>query len=459
MSASSQHGDGTILMVFMFRGDYLTNELGHEIINLFDADDGKHYIYVNPRGYVNEKKYGKIDTILLVRHVKDFQVEIIAKASKLRLFNGATDVHLSHDNIKYNQALKDTKKKQNNECNSIRYGGKKLVDIFGFNTPGDKQYVLVTYEAGDFRRTKKNEYIDFKNKEIVGEAEMPRQPLTVYYYPKKENGEKIYAHLLKKIIEDDTKWESKKNSQKKIKIDEEIKDNFNYLNIIGKADDELAFSNWFHYYLKNISILNSFAKEVLSMNGAVKIDKFSAKTEVLREKERIDLLVIDADSKQMLVIENKIKSGINRRKKAKNQTQDSGKNKKDQDEMEEEKTEDVCQLAGYRKSAQGIAREKGILDVNRIKYYIFLPNYSTIRKEDCCGYNIVKYDEISKFFEKELNAITSAQNSQYYFDCFVMAQFVKALCRHKSSYPDSLFEDNYRQFIERIKELNSSDRN
>ena len=37
-----------ILMLFLFRGGYLTesNMLGHEIINLFQDDDGHHYIYV-----------------------------------------------------------------------------------------------------------------------------------------------------------------------------------------------------------------------------------------------------------------------------------------------------------------------------------------------------------------------------------------------------------------------------
>ena len=30
----------------MFSGGYLDERLGHEIINLFKADNGRHYIYV-----------------------------------------------------------------------------------------------------------------------------------------------------------------------------------------------------------------------------------------------------------------------------------------------------------------------------------------------------------------------------------------------------------------------------
>ena len=95
MSENEQSVKGTILMVFMFRGEYLKDNLGHEIINLFKADDGNHYIYVNPWGHVNEKDHGKIDTILLVRHISNYQVEIIAKAWDLDIFDGSTKEHMN----------------------------------------------------------------------------------------------------------------------------------------------------------------------------------------------------------------------------------------------------------------------------------------------------------------------------------------------------------------------------
>ena len=53
--------DGIVLMLFMFRGSYLSQKLGHEVINLFEADDGNHYIYVPPYGYVTNMD--KIHTI------------------------------------------------------------------------------------------------------------------------------------------------------------------------------------------------------------------------------------------------------------------------------------------------------------------------------------------------------------------------------------------------------------
>ena len=43
-----------IIINRMFSGGYLNESLGHEIINLFKADNGRHYIYVNPYGTINE---------------------------------------------------------------------------------------------------------------------------------------------------------------------------------------------------------------------------------------------------------------------------------------------------------------------------------------------------------------------------------------------------------------------
>ena len=41
---------GRILLNIMYTGKYISeyNKIGHEIINLFKADDGNNYIYVTP---------------------------------------------------------------------------------------------------------------------------------------------------------------------------------------------------------------------------------------------------------------------------------------------------------------------------------------------------------------------------------------------------------------------------
>ena len=37
----------TIILNRMYAGSYLEEHIGHEVINLFKADDGSNYIYVN----------------------------------------------------------------------------------------------------------------------------------------------------------------------------------------------------------------------------------------------------------------------------------------------------------------------------------------------------------------------------------------------------------------------------
>ena len=431
MSTNEQNGNGTILMVFMFRGDYLTNELGHEIINLFKADDRKHYIYVNPWGYVNEKKYGKIDTILLVRHVKGCQVEIIAKASGLRLFQGATDRHLGHENKNYMQSLNATKAKQNNECDKIEYGGKKLVDIFGFNNPGDRQYVLVTYEAEYFRRTKRIVYIDFKDKEKIGEAGMPRRSLTTYYYPERKKGEKIYDYL-RAIIDNKDYWKDEDDSQQ-INPQKKKNKNENILNVIGKEDDELIFSNWFCYlFRKKYSLLDSFAKDVLEISCGV-----GENYRVLREEDNMDIVIDDYEARRVIVIENKIKSCINGKK------------------------ENCSQLDSYRNKAKEHANILGF-PLDNILFFIFLPDYSAIDKKECerAGYKTVYYSKIYSFFNKiAKKSYAEDKTVRDSFDVFVLKQFVLSLVRHTSRYPDTLFEDTYKLFMEIISTVKDSEEN
>ena len=437
-------GKETILMVFMFRGKYLTNMLGHEIINLFKADDGKHYIYVNPWGNISKDQANKIGTILFVRHTNNYQVEVIAKAWDLsNPFAGSTDVHVHEYGRKdknkkrkgYDQKLKDVKDKQREACKEIRYGKISLTDIFSFNDPDDKQHILVSFKAGQFRRTKRTEVISY-NDEKVDMGEMPRQTLKSYL----EKGDKGYDQI-KTLIENEEKWEDSDDSQT-ISENKREEDSMSILNVIGKADDELAFSNWLHYYFKKNAILNSFAKEVLGLNNA-----FSVKTEVLREEKHIDLLVKDNENKQMLVVENKIKSGINGR-------QVSSLNKSDS------KADATNQLDKYKEVTREIANEEGI-PLEKINYFLFLPNYSSIKYDEtlneCCGYTVIKYKKIYMFFEKILEKYKKGTlGKQDYFEIIVLDQFVKALKRHISSYPDSLFEDTYRQFVERIAELNGS---
>ncbi|WP_297923965.1 PD-(D/E)XK nuclease family protein [uncultured Campylobacter sp.] len=68
-------------------------------------------------------------------------------------------------------------------------------------------------------------------------------------------------------------------------------------------DDELSFSNWIVYYLRNdAQLFLKFASEILRLN-------ISEDAQILREYKNIDIFI--KDQNHAIVIENKIKSGIN----------------------------------------------------------------------------------------------------------------------------------------------------
>ena len=454
MSASGQHENGTILMVFMFRGNYLREKLGHEIINLFMADNKKHYIYVNPWGHVNEKDHGKIETILLVRYVGNRKVKIIAKAWNLSdSYSGVKGRHSRKERTP--QDLLEIKKRQMKDCEEIKYGGKKLADIFNYAEENDKQGILVSYEAGDFRRAKDGLYVDFSKKEEKGN---PACHSLKGYYPSpdekninsenKNPKEKVYDELKKKI-NDNNLWEEGDNSE----IIEKgkngaIKKQFNILNVIGKEDDELAFSNWFSYLLnKNPAMLKDFARRVLNC-------ELSSQAYVLREEKNIDLLIVDPGTNSLVVIENKIKSGINGAKKKQEDLPTTQMNDSNT-ELNSEKTNNYNQLDKYKENANKIAKDIGFPDGTHPKFYAFLPNYN--KKEEGTykskGYEVVWYKEIRNSFSCIL--AQKRDDLKYLdldgsFDLFVLNEFVKALARHESEFPDHLFEDTYSLFVETI---------
>ncbi len=77
-----------IVLNRMFVGDYLTSNLGHEIINLFQADNGNHYLYLNAYGNFNKAHKDKIGTMLMVKSVGGNVVEVIGMAKNIEVVEG-----------------------------------------------------------------------------------------------------------------------------------------------------------------------------------------------------------------------------------------------------------------------------------------------------------------------------------------------------------------------------------
>ena len=75
-----------IMINKMYVGEYISNgfdNIGHEIINLFQADNGKYYIYAMSDGSISNIHDDKVKSILLVRNCGKHTLEILEIAEVL----------------------------------------------------------------------------------------------------------------------------------------------------------------------------------------------------------------------------------------------------------------------------------------------------------------------------------------------------------------------------------------
>lgn len=182
LSSTEQPTRTGIVLNRMYTGSYLSSNLGHEVINMFQADNGKHYLYLNARGNFDKNTGEKISDMLLVRYVGENRLEILAWASELtpapgadksyKKFEPQSEIRKSQGYIissKERKALKienfpeGTFKAWDNEILSdISYGGANLIKIF---EGSEQQNIYITYRAGEFRTPHKGKrlFLEFVN--------------------------------------------------------------------------------------------------------------------------------------------------------------------------------------------------------------------------------------------------------------------------------------------------------
>lgn len=411
-----------ILLNRMYSGNYLTtgNNIGHEVINLFKCDNGKNYIYILSDGSVAKEHNDKISAVLLVRWIGNRSMEILAKAISLkqvlyRRSSGRSDRKELHA-----EQLKFIKE------NKITYGGVRLDSLFQGNLyQGQLDYdsFFVTYEAGDVIKPLRPIYITDKPNELLSDAtyllngvKFSTQSPKMYY----AEGTTAYT-TLEKIINDNALWEQE-NTTETIEANRYWNDdNFNFLKIIRKEYDELAFSNLLaHYFAQAPAIFENFCKEVLGVDDVD--NSYTIERETM---DNIDLLI--QDGKNVIVIENKIKSGINGVR---------------HDIHSEEIQSQLCKYHEYAKS----------ISLGRlVSCFIFSPDYNYFNIENYKSgqyYKVIKYSKIYDFFMKQDKAMFDK-----YFD-----DFLKALHKHTLAVDGELFEEMRRRFATKIIKVNENKR-
>ncbi len=77
--------DEAIVLNRMFTGDYLEENIGHEVINLFKSDNGKYYLYLNALGSFHSIWKSRIKSMLMVRTIQGAKMlEVIGLATGLK---------------------------------------------------------------------------------------------------------------------------------------------------------------------------------------------------------------------------------------------------------------------------------------------------------------------------------------------------------------------------------------
>lgn len=399
-----------IILTRMYVGKYLEENIGHEVINLFRSDNGNNYVYINEDGRINPKYNDAVRAVLLVKYVENGVMEVIAKAEDL-------------EQVLYKTGNIDEEAKTQIDYvdkNRVFYGG---VPVYSVHNDTIAEKLVITFKSNKVRLVKKPFYLiedydktySYESYKLLPEKHFSKQSLKMYYTP--TDFPEDYR-LFEEMLGDDSLWE-KENTTEPIDINE-FSDSYNrkgFLNIIRKEHDELVFSNMLAYFFEeNRSVFVDFTREVL------KIPSLSKNFKIIRESENnIDLWI--EDEKNVIVIENKIKSKIN-------------------GEQKDPYTNKIkSQLKKYYEHSINRRPEKNIY------YFIFSPNYNFINLDKYQAgeyYKLINYSQIYDFFYRNAGKMLHVS----YF-----IEFIDAIEMHSKTVDNTNFEIMKERFIHRIRQL------
>ncbi len=389
-----------IVLNRMFSGDYLKQDnLGHEVINMFKADNGKCYLYLNDKGNFQLSKWrNRIKTMLLVRNSSyKGAYEIIGFATGLQDVYGVN---------KYDRKYID--------ANAITYNGVKLYDLFDKNKKKQKCYI--TFTAEKVYQLKKHAYIAYGENTLAPKASTiilkdVNQPLrSQKQYFSIEETANDYQTLDKWIhgLSTDDYEEVERVNDVAIHSKED-----NFFTFCGIEKSELAFSNAFAYVFRKYPIV---LKNLIKQYADIDISGLRITREI---EDNIDLCV--HTNSHLIIIENKVLSDIN------------GVGKRKKNGLFE------SQLSKYHTYGR---KHKG---KRQSLYFLLVPNHHSI---DLNLY--LKGDAYRKLTYGDLRNELIALNVQ---DLFIQ-ELIKAMEVHSRNFYNQLYDETQHRFAEQINRAN-----
>ena len=440
-----------IILNNMYTGRYITSQgkLGHEIINLFKADDSKFYIWLNSMGICTRKDVNN-STVLMLRSVNSNLYKILGKGVNCQLCPG---VDISRDKGNNNPAFKDERYKKQKAL-KVKYNGKcPMDDIF------DEQDMFATFVADDVREPVGDVY-------LTNDRQLADPANGVYYvgfkiseamraYVNDSSREKEFEDIIKKI-----KWKAITDKVAAQNVQNIAKPTFNFFKLIRKEKDELSFSNALAYFIQEVGIAH-FLENCLSITQS---SFLSDNYQILREKNNIDISFFGDN--YVVIIENKIDANITAdgrvtidaqiNKAIELYCKDASKSEKDQFEITLKNivTKQSCnevqtsQLSKYYLYAVAYLLNKGVSTnevENRIKCFLLIPKYADKRFKSISNflfnskYRIITYEKIYNYFSTQ-----TISANQY------LPDFISALNPLKNEFDNEIEEELKYRFYKTI---------
>ena len=434
-----------IVLNRMYVGDYLSTNLGHEVINLFKADNGNHYIYLNSMGNFASAHKGKIGYMLFVKYHKENEMEVIGMATELTEVVGS-DQSLGQNYKALNKTIHAAQKKfiENEPEGGVKYGKVSILDIFN---NAEQQSIFITYTAGKVYKPVKgsriflrygeniqNEVVDNNLYFALKSYNLPKTSLKSYIYPEENEDRKAdYDNVFEKLICNANLWTTE--DVKRVNVDNsQIQQTVSIFDICQIQNDENRFSYAIAYFMMQKKYRELWQK-FFSNHGIDLSDNYTVTREESAKIEdaqwdhaekpsggRIDLLI--RDEKNIVVIENKIKSDIN--------TKESDK-------------DDATQLNRYVNYVEWLIEN---CDGTKSKshFLILTPKYNIpdVGEDMKKIYSIVTYHDLYHFLLENKSVFANDRN---------FVDFHNVMFRHThNNVNDYLYYEMMEKFVHRIKQ-------
>lgn len=328
-----------ILITKMYTGRYLKDNIGHEIINLFQADNDGFYLYFNDEGKVRDGI--SATALLLVRGIKANVVEVIALARGFEADKDLEDMKNQNKEHKNNEELLDSQRRfiKKQKGGDIKYGNVSIIDIF----KGSKQQnIYVTFKATEILTPKSDKRILLYHNKVQGNREketkyvlneIPKLPKIedicfeikdknldnekLRLYIESSKNKDTYTEIVEKLVNNEDLWESGKVN--KVDVAGLLTEPDTLFDICRISDDENCITNALRYFMNRPEyreLWRGFFQYLgRKVNKEIYLgNNFQAFREVSLPKEsklsgRMDILITDDNN--VIVIENKVKSNIN----------------------------------------------------------------------------------------------------------------------------------------------------